>query len=74
VAETEDAIYMLEPKARKEMEASDVLAKKAAAVQWCKNASDFAKTHGGKSWIYLLIPHDAIAVNMTLKGLLLFRD
>jgi len=74
VAETDDAIYLLEPKARKDMEVPDVLAKKAAAFQWCKNASDFANTHGGKPWIYLLIPHDAIAVNMTMKGLLSFRD
>jgi len=74
VAETDDAIYLLEPKARKDMEVPDVLAKKAAALQWCKNASDFANTHGGKPWIYLLIPHDAIAVNMTMKGLLSFRD
>jgi len=74
VAETDDAIYMLEPKARKEMEVADVLAKKMAAVQWCKNASDFAGTHGGKPWIYLLIPHDAIAANMTLKGFLSFSD
>ena len=69
VAETEDTIYMLEPKARNQMDSPDVLAKKTAALQWCKNASDFAKTHGGKSWTYLLIPHDAVAVNMTLAGL-----
>jgi type III restriction enzyme len=69
VAETQDAIYMLEPKMRKEMEDSEVLAKKDAAVRWCKNASDHNAKHGGKRWKYLLIPHDAIAENMTLKGL-----
>jgi len=69
VAETQDAIYMLEPKMRKEMEDSEVLAKKDAAVRWCKNASDHNAKHGGKTWKYLLIPHDAIAENMTLKGL-----
>lgn len=69
VAETENLIYMLEPKARSEMEASDVLAKKDVAVRWCGQASDYAKSHGGKPWKYLLIPHDSIAENMTLVGL-----
>ena len=68
VAETEDTIYMLEPKARNEMEDSTVLVKRDAAVKWCAHASDHAKTYGGKQWKYLLIPHDAIVENMTLKG------
>jgi len=25
--------------------------------------------HKGKPWVYVLIPHDAIAENMTIKGL-----
>ena len=69
VAETKDCIYMLEPKMKKEMEASDVLAKKEAAERWCRNASNHAKSQGGKPWQYLLIPHDKIAENMTLAGL-----
>ena len=51
------------------MVAADVLAKKEVAVRWCRQASDYAKTHGGKPWKYLLIPHDVIAENMTLDGL-----
>jgi type III restriction enzyme len=69
VAETSDAIYMLEPKARNDMEDAEVQTKKNAAVEWCKNASDHNAKNGGKPWRYLLIPHDAIAENMTLKGL-----
>jgi len=69
VAETEEVIYMLEPKARNEMDNLQVLAKKDVAVQWCQNASDYMLNHGGKPWQYVLIPHDAIAENMTLKGL-----
>ena len=42
VAETETVIYMLEPKEKGAMEDADVLAKKAAAVKWCKQASDYA--------------------------------
>jgi len=69
VAETEEVIYMLEPKARNEIDNPQVLAKKDVAVQWCQNASDYMLNHGGKPWQYVLIPHDAIAENMTLKGL-----
>lgn len=69
VAETNDAIYMIEAKAKNQMEAPDVVAKKEAAVSWCKNASDYSKANDGKPWFYLLVPHDAIAENMTLDGL-----
>lgn len=69
VAETADCIYMLEPKARNQLEAPEVVAKKEAALRWCKNASTHAKSYGGKTWIYVLIPHDVIAENMTLTGL-----
>jgi type III restriction enzyme len=51
------------------MEDPVVLAKKEVAVAWCKNASEHAKEHGGKPWKYALIPHTAIADNMTLKAL-----
>ena len=60
---------MLEPKARNEMDDPDILAKRDAGVLWCARASDHAATYNGKSWQYVLIPHDAVAENMTLKGL-----
>jgi type III restriction enzyme len=69
VAETADAIYMLEPKARNELNAPDVLTKKAVAIAWCENASKHAETYNGKPWKYALIPHDVIAENMTVSGL-----
>ncbi len=69
VAETADCIYMLESKAANEMKDAVVLAKRDAAVQWCKQASEYTNKHGGKPWKYLLIPHDEIAENITLKGL-----
>jgi type III restriction enzyme len=69
VAEADGEIYMLEPKAADEMMDPVVLAKKDAAVNWCRNASDYAATYGGKPWCYALIPHNAIADNKTLKGL-----
>ena len=69
VAETTDCIYMLEPKARNEMTSPEVLAKKEAAVTWCTRAATHALSNGGKLWKYVLVPHDVIAENMTLAGL-----
>jgi len=69
VAETDGCIFMLEPKARNEMTDSEVLAKKDSAMKWCINATDHNLSNGGKPWKYVLIPHDAIADNMTLAGL-----
>ena len=69
VAETTDCIYMLEPKAKNELTASEVLAKKDSAVLWCSRATAHSLTNGRKPWKYVLIPHDVIAENMTLAAL-----
>jgi type III restriction enzyme len=69
VAEAEDAIFMLEPKASNEMNDPIVLAKKESAIKWCRNASDYSESNDGKPWRYVLIPHDAIKDNMTVSGL-----
>ncbi len=61
---------MLEPKMSSQMTDPEVLEKKRVAVQWCQQASDYMQQHGGKSWRYVLIPHDAIAENITIEGLL----
>jgi type III restriction enzyme len=70
VAETADRILMLEPKMATQMQDRDVLAKRDVAVQWCGWATAHAQTYGGKPWQYALIPHDAIAENMTLEYLI----
>jgi type III restriction enzyme len=69
VAETQNCIYMLEPKARNDMQDAEVIAKKDSAVRWCQHATEHSAKNGGKPWKYLLIPHDAIAENMTLPVL-----
>ena len=61
VAETTEAIHMLESKARSQMNDRLVLAKKEAALQWCELASNHNRENGGKPWTYTLIPHDGIA-------------
>jgi len=60
VAETDDAIYMVETKARSDMDDKEVLEKAKVAEQWCTHASEYNAGHGGKPWKYLLIPHDEI--------------
>ena len=69
VVETETDKYLCEPKRADQMKQEDVLAKAEAAVAWCQRATAHEKTQGGKSWSYLLIPHDAIVENKTLQGL-----
>ena len=59
---------MIETKKAMDMDSAEVKAKAAAALEWCKNASDYSHKHGGKPWKYLLIPHDAVAVNKALSG------
>lgn len=70
VAEMGDCIVMLEPKMATQMTDKDVLAKRDVAVQWCGWASEHARTYGGKPWRYALIPHDAIAENVTVEFIL----
>ena len=69
VVETPKCIYMLEPKMRKEMEDPEVVAKKDSAVRYCEHATEHSAKNAGKPWKYLLIPHDAIAENMSITGL-----
>jgi type III restriction enzyme len=70
VAELGDQIVMLEPKARNQMGDPEVLAKRDAALTWCRLASDHAASYGGKPWRYALIPHDAINEGWNLEGIL----
>ena len=69
VAELADCIYMLEAKARNDMDDTEVQAKRDTAIQWCRHATHHAVSNDGKPWQYVLIPHDAIAENMTLAGI-----
>jgi type III restriction enzyme len=70
VAEMDDRIVMLESKMASQMSDKDVPAKRDVANQWCGWASERAGTCSGKPWCYALIPHDAIAENVTIEFLL----
>lgn len=68
-AETADAIWMLEAKARNKLANAEVVAKKEAALKWCGHASDHTSQNGGMPWKYALIPDDVVDENMTLDFL-----
>lgn len=73
VAETDIAILMVETKARADINSEEVQAKAAAAMQWCKHASDHAVSIGTKPWKYLLVPHDEVNESKRLTDYLRFE-
>lgn len=60
IVETEDAIYMCETKAEKDVDDKDVRDKANAARRYCDAAGTYATRHGGKPWRYIIIPHTAV--------------
>ncbi len=73
VVETEDSIWLVETKAGKDLKDPEVLAKADAASEWCKHATNYALQHNGKSWRYVLIPHDEVAESKKLADFLRFE-
>lgn len=69
VVETETEKLICEPKGTDRMQDPVVQAKARAAATWCKHATAHETANNGKPWRYVLIPHDAIADNMTVAGL-----
>jgi len=63
---------MAETKKRDDLKTGEVEAKAAAAVQWCRHASDFTVSVGGKPWKYLLVPHNEINESRQLTDFLRF--
>lgn len=69
VVEDSSFIYLVETKKEKELDANDVKAKAKAALEYCLNATAYNIQNGGKPWKYVLIPHNAVKVNMSLEFL-----
>jgi type III restriction enzyme len=69
VAATPDTNLLIETKKAADVDSEEVQAKAKAAVDWCAHASAYSALHGGRPWRYLLIPHDAVQVNVTLSAL-----
>mgnify|MGYP002717992584 FL=1 len=73
VADTDATIFMVETKARADINTQEVQAKAAAALRWCKHASDHAANVGTKPWKYLLVPHDEVSESKQLADYLRFE-
>jgi type III restriction enzyme len=73
VAETDTHVLMVETKARVDIDTQEVQAKAAAAVQWCRHASDHATSVGTKPWRYLLVPHDGVTESQRLVDFLRYE-
>ena len=69
VVETEDSIFMCEPKKEKDVNTEEVQLKAKAALNYCKYANEFTLKNNGKKWRYLLIPHTAIEKTSSLASL-----
>jgi len=52
-----------------DIESVNVQEKAQAALEYCKHATDFTIPNGGKPWKYVLIPHNAVMVNMSFETL-----
>jgi len=70
VAETKDAIYLIETKKEGDIETADVQEKATAAIKYCNHATEFNLSHGKKPWKYVLIPHNAVLANMSFETLM----
>ena len=72
VVETDDCIYLVETKAKKDLTDDDVKEKKAAAMEYCKNATEFTTANGGKPWKYALLAHDVVDRTSSFQYLMAF--
>ena len=70
VVESKDKIYLVETKKEKDIPTEEVQSKAKAALEYCKNATDYTMQNGGKPWIYVLLPHDSVKLNMSFDYLM----
>jgi type III restriction enzyme len=60
---------MIEVKRSDQTEEETVLAKKAAAVRFCKYASEYTADNQGKDWKYLILPHNEVSRTVSMNYL-----
>src|SRR5690606_32748375 len=70
VAETDAIIFMVETKARADINTQEAHAKAAGAMRSCKHAAAHAASVGAKPWKYLLVPHDEVIESRRLADYL----
>ncbi len=69
IVETPGFIAMVETKKKDDVESEQVQLKAKSALNYCQNATEYNEQINGKPWEYILIPHDAVKVNMSLAHL-----
>lgn len=74
VVETKDAVYMIEIKAEAGINDAYVQEKAEAGKKYCESATGYNLQNGGKRWTYVLIPHTAVAPNMSMVGLIKIKQ
>jgi type III restriction enzyme len=73
VVETETGLFIIETKARVDIDSDEVKEKARSAARWCKHASSYAIEVGTKPWKYLLLPHDEVLESRQLADFLRFE-
>jgi type III restriction enzyme len=68
VVETSVVIYLIETKRADEIPSNEVQAKAQAALKYCNYASEYTAEYGGKTWKYVLIPHDQVSKTSSFRG------
>lgn len=61
IVETNKEIIMIEIKRDSEIMTEDVQAKKKAAIEYCKHATEYNLQHSKKPWLYVIIPASEVA-------------
>ncbi len=69
IVETPTYIAMIETKKKDDVESEQVQSKAKSALNYCVNATIYNKQFNAKQWRYILIPHDAVQLNMSLMYL-----
>ncbi|MFA5920921.1 MAG: DEAD/DEAH box helicase family protein [Methylococcaceae bacterium] len=69
VVECDTEYLLIEPKRTDQMNTDEVQLKARAASRWCGYANEHAKNNSNKLWFYLLVPHDAIVLGISLANL-----
>lgn len=63
VVETENTIYLVETKKETDINTEEVQQKAKAALEYCKNATEYTTKNNGKPWKYLLLPHNSVSIS-----------
>lgn len=68
IADDGQTIYLIEVKAANQITEETVLRKAAAAIDWCKAATETGLN--GRKWVYRLVPHDCIEPTDSFTGVM----